>query len=113
MRKVGAPLSHGLDVWLANTWWSRFVGLLRFKSLGVNEALLLQPGGSIHTCWMRFAIDIVFLDQNGCIVKICPDVKPFRARLAPPNTGSVLELSARKSAALGLKIGDQLTLCEL
>lgn len=52
------------DVHVADTFWKRFCGLMCRKSIKVNEALFLQKCSSIHTCFMRFPIDVVYLDSS-------------------------------------------------
>ncbi|MCH8009235.1 MAG: DUF192 domain-containing protein, partial [Chloroflexi bacterium] len=63
----------------ARGFWPRLVGLLRRSSLEPGEALLLDPCTSVHTAFMRFAIDVVYLDRGGKVVKVSPHLKPFRA----------------------------------
>ena len=63
---------------LADTFLSRLVGLLNRKSLENGEALILKPATSIHTFFMRFTIDVIFLDKNGRIIGILPSIRPFR-----------------------------------
>ncbi|MFH1191188.1 MAG: DUF192 domain-containing protein [Candidatus Omnitrophota bacterium] len=63
---------------LANTFWSRLVGLLNRSSLEKGEALVLKPSYAIHTLFMRFSIDALFLDKNSNVVGIIHAIKPFR-----------------------------------
>lgn len=52
------------NVRVADTFWSRFLGLMGKKGMDVEEALLLTGCSGIHTCFMRFAIDVVYLDAD-------------------------------------------------
>lgn len=63
---------------VADTFLSRLIGLLNRKSLENGEALILKPASSIHTFFMHFTIDVIFLDKNGRIIGILPSIKPFR-----------------------------------
>lgn len=63
---------------VANTFWKRLIGLLDCKSLQEGEALILKPSNSIHTLFMRFAIDVLFLDKKGKIIVMLSSFKPFR-----------------------------------
>lgn len=96
---------------IAATFTSRCVGLLNQHSLSKDEGLLLKPGGSIHTLWMRVAIDVLFLDERLRIVRIVQRVRPWRFVLAPPQTRRVLELACGRAAAVGLREGMRLFEC--
>lgn len=87
---------------------SRFIGLLNRRYLEDSEALLLRPGGSIHTFGMRFGIDVLFLDRQMRILKIVRRLQPWRLALAPRKTRSVLEVASGRAATLGLRNGVQL-----
>jgi uncharacterized protein len=98
------------SVAIARSYWSRFVGLLGRRSLEENKGLLFVPGGSIHTLGMRFAIDVIFLDAQLTVLRVCANVRPWRVALAPRRTRYVVELSAHGAAACGLAAGQRLTL---
>lgn len=94
---------------LARDTYSRMVGLLGKRGLAEGEGILLQPAGSIHTFFMRFPIDAVFLDRERRVVRIAPSVKPWRAAIAR-RSRSVLELAAGEAARVGLRPGNVLQL---
>ena len=102
-----------LKVLLANRWLSRLVGLLRFNRLDNNTGLLLVPCGSIHTMWMRFSIDVLFLDKEHKVLKIEENVRPFRFRMAPSGTWAVLELAAFNAKRLGFHVNESIQLKHL
>ncbi len=87
----------------------RMRGLLGRRELPAGEGLLLTPAGSIHTFFMRFPIDAVFLDREHVVVDIAPHVRPWRA-LARRHAHAVLELPAGESARRGLCAGEELVL---
>jgi uncharacterized membrane protein (UPF0127 family) len=64
--------------WLADKPWPRMVGLLGRSGLTVDEAIILRPGPSIHTMFMRFALDVLFLSREGQVLKVVRAMKPFR-----------------------------------
>ncbi len=66
---------------IADKPWTRIKGLLGRKSLGSSEALLINPCNSVHTFFMQFNIDCLFLDKKNSVVGILSDVKP--SRLSP------------------------------
>lgn len=94
---------------LAGTFGSRFRGLLGRRGLASGEGLLIRPAGSIHTFFMRFAIDVVFLDGNGVVVKLVANLRPWRVALARSGRDA-LELGAGEAERLGLRKGDRLEL---
>jgi uncharacterized membrane protein (UPF0127 family) len=93
---------------VADTMWRRLRGLLGRKSLDSEEGMLLRPGFSIHTAFMRFPIDVVFLDSELVVLKIDPEVKPFRTSAAR-GAREVVELRAGECARRGLSEGDRVT----
>ncbi len=88
---------------------TRMRGLLGRRSLPSDEGLLLRPAPSIHTAFMRFAIDAVFLDSQLRIVKVAHELKPWRTASCR-RAGSVLELRAGEISRRGLQVGDQLAI---
>ena len=86
---------------------SRMRGLLGRSELRPGEGLLLRPASSIHTWFMRFPIDAVFLDREWCVVGISDDMRPWRAAGRRGAT-AVLELPAGESDRRGLVLGDRL-----
>jgi uncharacterized membrane protein (UPF0127 family) len=86
---------------------SRMRGLLGRSELRPGEGLLLRPASAIHTWFMRFPIDAVFLDRDWRVVGISDDVRPWRAR-SRRGAKAVLELPAGESARKQLAVGDLL-----
>jgi uncharacterized membrane protein (UPF0127 family) len=83
-------------------------GLLGRRSLDDGEGLLLEPASSVHTFFMRFPIDVVFLDREGSVSKIVENVRPWRAA-GCRGARSVVELSAGEAGRLGLRVGTRLS----
>ncbi|MBL6705487.1 MAG: DUF192 domain-containing protein [Planctomycetaceae bacterium] len=78
---------------IADSWWQRFKGLQFRKQLPDGHAILLRPCSSIHTFWMRFSIDVVFLDGDLCVIEIHRDVRPWRTLIPQTRSVAVLEMS--------------------
>jgi uncharacterized membrane protein (UPF0127 family) len=72
---------------------SRRQGLLGRGALGPGEALILAPCSTIHTAFMRFPLDLVFLDRTGRVLKTSSGVRPWRARMSW-RAFAVVELAA-------------------
>ncbi|MBS0417469.1 MAG: DUF192 domain-containing protein [Proteobacteria bacterium] len=96
-----------MRVRVADTFITRGLGLLVGTPLEAAEGLLIAPCSSIHTFGMRYAIDVVFIDRDARIVRVCPDVKAGRARFAG-KAHAVLELRAGVAAQQGLTAGVRL-----
>ncbi len=78
------------------------------KVMASDEALLIEPSASIHTAFMRFPIDVVFLDREKRVVKVAANVKPFRAALSRGH--SALELPAGNACKADIAKGDSLVI---
>ena len=93
---------------LADTPWARLRGLMGRRELAPGQGLLLRPSGSVHTCFMRFPIDVVFLDRELVVLDVAAAVRPWRAR-GSRGARAVLELAAGEAERLEICAGDRLT----
>jgi uncharacterized protein len=82
-------------------------GLLGRDKLEPGTGMLLSPEPSVHTFFMRFPIDVVFLDKAKTIVKVVDDLRPWRAAGARKAVAA-LELPAGAAEAAGLRAGMKL-----
>ncbi len=117
--KDDAPLSellHGSDplvllvpgqapfsIRRAGTFWSRFAGLMGRRE--GDWGLWISPCDAIHMMFMRFALDVVFLDRRGTIVSIRTGVKPWGMAFGGKGAHSVIELPASRNLTRGLTPG--------
>ncbi|GAB4030144.1 MAG: DUF192 domain-containing protein [Elusimicrobiota bacterium] len=62
----------------AGDFFSRFLGLMFKTSLPSGKGLLLYPGAMIHTCFMRFSIDVVFISRDKKVIGVYRSMKPWR-----------------------------------
>lgn len=102
-----ATPAGALRVRIAGTFIARGLGLLVGAPLDPREGLLIAPCSSIHTIGMRYPIDVVFLDREARVLRVCPAVKAGRMRFAP-GARAVLELRRGIAARHGLAPGIQL-----
>lgn len=100
-RTVASNVKH------ANTFFSRMMGLMFVKEIKGMDGLILDPCNSIHNCFVRFPIDVVFLDKENKVVKIIRSFKPWRFTRIYFKARRVLELP---SGALleDIECGDEL-----
>jgi uncharacterized membrane protein (UPF0127 family) len=94
---------------VADTAPSRMKGLLGRRSLDAGEGLLLRPAGSVHTAFMRFPIDVVFLDGDLEVLEVRDSVPPWRA-VARRGAKAVLELPAGEARRREIEPGVKLEL---
>ena len=78
---------------LAVTRAARRRGLLGRDALDLSAGMMLAPCVSVHTAFMRFPIDVVFVDREGVVRKIVRDLKPWRIA-ASPRAYAAIELAA-------------------
>jgi|GEM_PF-271463 len=94
------------ELQIADSFWSRFVGLQFRRELPVGHGLLLVPCRSIHTCWMRFAIDVIFLDVAGTVLDINTSLRPWRTAASKVGRShATLEVAAGTSQ---MSVGERL-----
>ncbi len=77
---------------IADGFWSRLVGLQFRRELPADTGLLLVPCNSVHTCFVRFPVDVVFLDGHGCVLAVRHNLRPWRLALGPRKSHAVLEI---------------------
>jgi uncharacterized membrane protein (UPF0127 family) len=97
------------DLRIANNMLTRMVGLGFIRDFQEGRGLLLAPCNSVHTMWPAFPIDVVFLAQDGRILRICPEMPHKRFSPIVWAAASVLELPAGTSRKFGLETGQILT----
>jgi uncharacterized membrane protein (UPF0127 family) len=83
---------------------ARMRGLLGRSDLPQGEGMLLRPAGSIHTFFMRFPIDVVFLNEENEVVKVVHRLAPWRAA-GMKGARSVIELAAGEAESRGIEVG--------
>ena len=103
-REDGRVVAESVTV--ADSTGRRLRGLLGKKDLPSGQGVLLRPAWSIHTAFMRFPIDVVFLDADQIVVKIVPNLGPFHTASCR-GAREVVELRAGECERRGLALGDR------
>ena len=101
------PLATSVEV--ADTRRARRKGLLGRDSMRPDQAMVISPCVAVHTGFMRFAIDVVFIDHDGRAVHIVQDLQPWRMA-ASFRAHAVIEMPAGRVKACGIEVGDRLSL---
>ncbi|MET3009551.1 DUF192 domain-containing protein [Stenotrophomonas koreensis] len=95
------------DVSHARRWHQRARGLLLRAPLQPGQGLLIEPCASVHTCFMGYALDLVFLDRGNRVLGWREHLPPWRAA-GLRGAHATLELPAGSLHTLALEIGQQL-----
>jgi uncharacterized membrane protein (UPF0127 family) len=97
------------DVELALTRTDRRRGLLGRTTFNLSAALVISPCWSIHTAFMKFAIDVLFVDRNGRAIRIVRNLPPWRIAVAT-QAHAVIEMPAGTLSGRDVRLGDEIRL---
>jgi len=108
MKAVNIRTSKELatNVKVADNIFTRMKGLLGRKELPVGDALWIKPCFSVHTFFMKFPIDVIFLNKTNQVIAAVRNLKPNRMTRLYPQSFSVLELPTGTIDASNAKKGD-------
>ena len=94
---------------LASSYWSRFWGLMFRRRLSEGDGILLTKSSSIHSCFMFFRFDAVYLDKENRVVKVVHAMRPWWASFGGKGAKDTLELPAGVAERTGTVAGDLLS----
>jgi uncharacterized membrane protein (UPF0127 family) len=106
-RRTGAAIASAVEI--ADTRQSRRRGLLGRDSLDPGSALIITPCFAIHTAFMRFAIDVAFVDRAGKVLRIVRDLRPWQMAWLL-RAHAVIEFAAGRLRAADVALGDEIYL---
>jgi len=92
---------------IADTFLSRMIGLLNRKSFSPDEALVITRCNSIHMLFMRFSIDVIFVDKRDRVVGLVERIKPFRLSPIFFQSQYAIEVSEGVIGLTKTAVGDQ------
>lgn len=98
------------DAVIANTPFKRIKGLLGKKEFKEGQALILKPCNSIHTFFLRFAIDVIFVDKENKVIEAISCLKPFRLTRVYWWSALAIELPAGIILSSHTQAGDLLSI---
>ena len=93
---------------MADNFFTRAKGLLGTRELPEGRGLLIRPCNSVHMLGMSYAIDVVFLSKAMEIVRVIPELKPWRLSPVVKGAYQVLELPEGTISRHGLVPGNKL-----
>lgn len=109
-RRTGALLAERLI--LASSFWEKGKGLLGVRSFGSGEGLFIAPCNSIHSFFMQFRFDAVFVDREWRVVHLIKGMPAFRVSRIVRRAHGVVELPEGVIEATGTGLGDDLSFTE-
>ena len=97
---------------VADSFLGSLIGLMGRHSLEAGDGLWIVPCQSVHTFWMRFSIDVVFLDEHCRVIYVVENLRPFRISKHLSRARSVIELPVSSIKATGTQIGDEIRIAQ-
>jgi hypothetical protein len=94
----------------ARSFIARLRGLMFRASLPSDGGLVIEPNNSVHTFWMRFPIDVIFIDRQNRVVGLVNAMPPNRPYAGARGARRTLELPAGVIAATSTQLGDVIDL---
>lgn len=91
---------------LASSFFKRLRGLMFSRSFPAFGALIISPCNAVHTMFMRYPIDVVFLNENMQVIHSCRELSPRRFSPFVKGSRQVVELPAGIIAQTGTEVGD-------
>ena len=91
---------------LASSYVARFFGLMGRKAIEDGGGLLLSRSASIHSCFMRFRFDAIFLDRENRVTKVVPSMRQWWVAFGGRGAKDVIELPAGTAERTGTQRGD-------
>lgn len=107
---ASAPFLNEIEVMLADSFFARLAGLMFRRRLPPATGLLLVPCNSVHMCFMRFAIDVVYIDKDYNIIKVVRNLKPWLGVSICSRAWATLEMTAGEAERCGCSAGKKITL---
>lgn len=93
------------NVMMANTFFKRLKGLMFTKELSPDSAMLIHPCSEIHTFFMNYRIDVLYLNINNVILSIDENMEPGKVGKYRKGAVAVIELPAGRVMETGTKVG--------
>lgn len=99
-------------IYHAHTFYRRFLGWMGRQAIDEEEALILSPCRAVHTCFLKFPLDVVFVAADGRVLLTLTALQPFRFSPYVRHSRMVIELPAGRLERTGTGPGDRLVFAE-
>jgi uncharacterized membrane protein (UPF0127 family) len=113
VRNQDRGIEIGDRVRVADRWWPRLRGMIGYPEPGPGEGLLIHPCQGVHMHWMRYALDVAFLDEEDRVVALYHGLKPWRFSKSHKDAVCAIELRTGTLERTGTEIGDRLVRAEV
>jgi len=90
---------------VADSFLKRFKGLMFTKELSADSSMYICPCGQIHTFFMNYNIDVLYLDKNNIILAMDENVRPGKVGKRVKGAAAVIELPGGKIKESNIKVG--------
>ena len=97
---------------ITTSFYDRFIGLMGKKKIEANEALCLRPCNSIHTLFMRFSIDVIFIDLSNKVIGLIENLKPWKLTKTVKTGVMVIEMPSGSIKDKNIKLNDTIFLLQ-
>ncbi|HHU33076.1 MAG: DUF192 domain-containing protein [Zhaonellaceae bacterium] len=97
------------QVKIASTFSQKLRGLMFYKELPPDNCLVIKNCNSIHTCFMRFPLDIIFINKENAVVHLLHGIKPFRCSPVVKEACTVVEIVSGQIIRSHTEVGDTLS----
>ena len=108
IHNITKDVSLTYQVTRAANFLARFTGLLGTEKPDLEKAFYIFPCKGLHTFGMKYLVDVVFLDRQGKVIKIFPNLPPNKMTKIIPNAHSALEFPSNTIKENQIEMGDQL-----
>lgn len=99
----------GTRVVRASTFWRRLRGFIGRPEPKQGDGILLTPCNAIHTCWMTFSLDVLFLDERGKVLEVVRSIPPWRFSRRVSDARYALEVPVGTIDTSNTHVGDDLS----
>jgi uncharacterized membrane protein (UPF0127 family) len=96
------------EVIVAENFFDRLKGLLGKDNLPANTCIIISPCKSIHTFFMKFTIDVIFIDKNYKVIEIIKNIKPCKTSKYIKKAWAVIEISNDSIISSKVSVGEEL-----
>lgn len=96
---------------LANSIWTRFMGLMGRRALPTGTGLVLKPGGGIHMWFMRIPLDVIHVDKQDRVTHVLHNIRPWQ--FGPLFVGNKYAIELPVGAARTTQVGDEIVVQDI
>lgn len=112
VRNLDRDVELGTRIRVADRWWPRLRGMIGHPEPTKGEGLLLSPCQGVHMHWMRYPLDVAFVDADGEVVALYHGLRPWRFSKTHTKASCAIELPAGTLRDTRTEAGDRIVWTE-